>query len=152
MAYLTLEFFARDTLTVSRDLIGAALVVGECEGRIVETEAYTTDAASHSVLRSRQAAAMRETFGHVYVYMIYGVHYCLNITTERDGVGAALIRAVEPTSGIDIMMKRRGVTDLKKLATGPGRLAQAFGIDLRMNGARVGREIKIKEREYAPEI
>ena len=152
MAYVNEEFFARDTLEVARDLIGTVLVVDGCEGRIVETEAYTTDAASHAVLRSRQAAAMRETFGHVYVYMIYGMHYCVNITTERDGIGAALIRAVEPLRGIDIMMKRRGVTDLKKLASGPGRLAQAFGIDMRMNGARLGREIRIKERPYAPEI
>lgn len=152
MAYLTMEFFARETLAVARDLIGTVLVVGDCEGRIVETEAYTTDAASHSVLRSKQAAAMRETFGHVYVYMIYGMHYCLNVTTERDGVGAALIRAVEPLRGIDLMMKRRGVSDLKKLASGPGRLAQAFGIDLEMNGTRLGREIKIRARQSAPAI
>jgi len=152
MAYLTLEFFARDTLEVARDLIGAVLVVGQCEGRIVETEGYTTDAASHAVMRRKQGALMRETFGHVYVHMNYGIHYCLNITTERDGIGAVLIRAVEPLRGIDAMIERRGVTDVKKLANGPGRLGQAFGIDMSLNGKRLGREIKIKERQFAPEI
>ena len=82
MTYLDPEFFSRDTLVVARDLIGATLVVGRCEGRIVETEAYTTDAASHSVTRRNQASTMRETFGRVYVYFIYGMYYCLNFTTE----------------------------------------------------------------------
>ncbi|HST19943.1 MAG TPA: DNA-3-methyladenine glycosylase [Blastocatellia bacterium] len=152
MAYLKSDFFARDTLCVSRDLIGSTLVVGQCEGRIVETEAYTTDAASHSVTRSKQAAAMRETFGHVYVYLIYGMYYCLNVTTERNGVGAVLIRAAEPVRGIDVMIERRGTDDAKKLASGPGRLAQAFGIDMRLNGLPLGREIKIKERRSEPDI
>jgi len=152
MAYLKSDFFARDTLEVARDLIGSTLAVGQCEGRIVETEAYTTDAASHSVMRSRQAAAMRETFGHVYVYLIYGMYYCLNVTTERNGVGAVLIRAAEPVRGIDIMMKRRSTSDVKKLASGPGRLAEAFGIDMSLNGLPLGREIKIKGRRSEPEI
>ncbi|HKP85499.1 MAG TPA: DNA-3-methyladenine glycosylase [Blastocatellia bacterium] len=152
MAYVTSEFFARDTLEVARDLIGAVLVVGCCEGRIVETEAYTTDAASHAVMRARQGALMRETYARVYVHLNYGIHYCLNITTERDGVGAVLIRAAEPLRGVDLMMSRRGVTDVRKLATGPGRLGQAFGIDMSFNGARLGREIKIRARTYAPEI
>ncbi|MGA9769697.1 MAG: DNA-3-methyladenine glycosylase, partial [Blastocatellia bacterium] len=152
MAYLKSDFFARDTLEVARDLIGSALKVGQCEGRIVETEAYTTDDASHFVTRSRQAAAMRETFGHIYIYLIYGMYYCLNVTTERNGVGAVLIRAAEPVRGIDEMMNRRGTDDLKKIASGPGRLCEAFGIDLKLNGLRLGREIKIKERGYEPEI
>src|SRR5829696_7961310 len=117
MSYLSEEFFARDTVSVARDLIGATMIVGSCEGRIVETEAYTTDAASHAVTRRNQAAAMRETFGHVYVYLIYGMYYCLNFTTERDGVGAALIRAVAPRGGIDLMIKRRRTIDVRKLAS-----------------------------------
>ena len=152
MAYLEPDFFARDTLSVARDLIGSTLVVGKCQGRIVETEAYTTDAASHSVTRSKQAAAMRETFGHVYVYLIYGMYYCLNVTTEGDGVGAVLVRAAEPVRALDVMMKRRGTNDVKKLASGPGRLAQAFGIDMRMNGLPLGREVRIEERLGVPEI
>jgi DNA-3-methyladenine glycosylase len=152
MAYLTPGFFARDTLEVARDLIGAVLVVGPCEGRIVETEGYTTDAASHAVMRRKQGALMRETFGHAYVHMNYGIHYCLNITTEREGVGAVLIRAVEPLRGIDLMIERRGVAEIKNLASGPGRLGQAFGIDMSLNGVRLGREIKIRGRRSEPEI
>ncbi len=108
MSYLDIDFFARDTISVARDLIGATLIVGECEGRIVETEAYTTDPASHAVTRPRQAAAMRDTYGHVYVYLIYGMYYCLNFTTELAGVGAVLIRAAEPRQGLELMMNRRG--------------------------------------------
>jgi len=152
MALLRKEFFARDTLTVARDLIGTTLVIGECEGRIVETEAYTTDAASHAVTTSNRSALMRETFGHVYVYLIYGMYYCLNLTTEREGTGAVLIRAVEPTRGIDLMIERRTTSDVRKLTSGPGRLTQAFGIDLGLNGKPLGREINIKERPFAPEI
>jgi DNA-3-methyladenine glycosylase len=152
MADLDREFFARDTVTVARDLVGARLVVGGCAGRIVETEAYTTDAASHAVTRSRQAAIMRETFGHIYVYLIYGMYYCLNITTERSGVGAVLIRAVEPTRGIELMCRRRGTSSLRMLASGPGRLCAAFGIDLTMNGKPLGRDVRVLARDVEPEI
>ncbi|MEW6209009.1 MAG: DNA-3-methyladenine glycosylase [Acidobacteriota bacterium] len=144
--YLTDDFFARDTLTVARDLIGTTLVFGRYAGRIVETEAYTTDAASHAVTRRNQAEIMRETFGHVYVYLIYGMYYCLNFTSDRSGPGAVLIRAVEPLEGVEEMILRRGTRDLRKLASGPGRLCQAFGIDLRLNGAKIGREIKVRGR------
>jgi DNA-3-methyladenine glycosylase len=128
------------------------LVIGPCAGRIVETEAYTTDAASHAVMRSKQGALMRETYGHVYVHLNYGIHYCLNLTTEREGIGAVLIRAVEPTAGIEEMIARRGTDDVRKLASGPGRLGQAFGIDLRLNGKRLGDEVKVKARRAAPSI
>ncbi len=144
--YLKDDFFARDTLAVARDLIGATLVVDGCEGRIVETEAYTTDAASHAVTRRNQAQIMRESFGHVYVYLIYGMYYCLNFTSDRTGPGAVLIRAVEPLEGVEEMILRRGTKDVRKLASGPGRLCQAFGIDLKFNGARIGREIKVRGR------
>ena len=152
MAFLRKDFFARDTLTVARDLIGTLLVTGGCEGRIVETEAYTTDLASHAVTTTNRSSLMRETYGHVYVYLIYGMYYCLNLTTERDGIGAVLIRAIEPARGIDLMMERRGTSDARKLASGPGRLTQAFAIDLRFNGEPIGREIRIKERPFEPEI
>jgi DNA-3-methyladenine glycosylase len=150
--FLSNDFFAQDTVSVARDLVGTLLVVGDCEGRIVETEAYTTDAASHAVTRQKQAASMRDTFGHVYIYLIYGMYYCLNFTTERGGVGAVLIRAAEPAAGVEEMVRRRGTTDLKKLASGPGRLCQAFGIDARFNGSPIGREIKLIERAARPQI
>jgi len=152
MTSLTKDFFARDTLTVAEDLIGAILMVGNCQGRIVETEAYTTDEASHSITRRNKATLMAETFGHVYVYLIYGMYYCLNFTTERDGIGAVLIRAVEPVSGIEEMIKRRETSDVRKLASGPGRLCEAFGIDLRFNGHAIGKKIKLLAGEHRPVV
>jgi len=152
MAHLTAEFFARDTIEVARDLIGTVLTVGSCQGRIVETEAYTIDAASHSVTRPKQSIGMQQTFGHVYVYFIYGMYYCLNFTTDREGAGAVLIRAAEPTRGLDLMSERRGTSDIRTLTSGPGRLCQAFGIDLSFNGERIGRRIKVKTRNATPEI
>jgi DNA-3-methyladenine glycosylase len=152
MPYLDPDFFARDTTEVARDLIGAEIVVGHCRGRIVETEAYTTDAASHSVMRPKQSVVMQQTYGHVYVYFIYGMYFCLNFTTEREGAGAVLIRAAEPTRGLGLMEERRGTRDIKKLASGPGRLCQAFGIDLTYNGERIGRRIKVQRGNGSPEI
>lgn len=152
MTYLTSDFFARDTIEVARELIGTVLVVGPCEGRIVETEAYTTDAASHSVMRPNKSAVMRQTFAHVYVYFIYGMYYCLNFTTDRQGAGAVLIRAAEPTRGIDAMRGRRGTDDIRRLTSGPGRLCEAFGIDLSFNEERIGRRIKVKARTTAPGV
>lgn len=152
MAYLTSDFFARDTITVARDLIGTVLVAGHCRARIVETEAYTTDAASHSVTRRNQAATMRDSFGRVYVYFIYGMYYCLNFTTDASGPGAVLIRAAEPIRGIQRMIERRGTVDKRKLATGPGRLCEAMGIDLSFDGARIGNQLKVKARDYEPRI
>ena len=152
MTYLRPDFFARETTEVARDLIGTELVIGACRARIVETEAYTTDAASHSVMRPKQSVVMQQTFGHVYVYLIYGMYYCLNFTTDREGAGAVLIRAAEPTNGIALMQERRGTGDIRKLTSGPGRLCQAFGIDLAFNGERIGRRIKVHMRKATPEI
>ncbi|HMG35314.1 MAG TPA: DNA-3-methyladenine glycosylase [Blastocatellia bacterium] len=152
MRYVKPEFFARDTVEVARDLIGTILVLGGCEGRIVETEAYTTDAASHSVTRKNQAATMRESFGRVYVYFIYGMYYCLNFTADRSGPGAVLIRAAEPLTGLDLMASRRGVSDPQRLASGPGRLCEAFGIDLTHNGKLIGTEIKLKPASVPPPV
>jgi len=152
MAYLKKSFFSRDTLSVARDLIGTTLVIGDCEGRIVEAEAYTTDPASHAVTRRNQARVMIETFGYVYVYFTYGMYHCLNFTTDEEGPGAVLIRAVEPTKGLDKMSERRGTDDPRKLASGPGRLCQAFGIDLSFTGKLIGAEIKLKGRRARPEV
>src|SRR5215471_15594576 len=152
MTYLNKSFFAGDTVTVARNLIGTVLVVGECSGRIVEVEAYTTDAAAHSVTIRNTATLMTETFGHLYVYLIYGMYYCLNFTTERHGVGAVLIRAAQPLLGIHQMQRRRNTTDPKRLASGPGRLCEAFGIDHRLNGQRIGEKLKLKQGSPLAEI
>ena len=147
-----LDFFARDTLSVARDLIGMRLRVGKCSGKIVETEAYTTDAASHTVTRRHTASLMRETFGHIYVYKIYGMHWCLNFTTEQEGIGAVLIRALQPLTGLAQMAGRRGVDEPRQLLSGPGRLCQGLGIDYSFHGEAIGRRLKLLPRQGEPEI
>lgn len=140
------EFFDRDPVTVARDLIGCIVRVGACEGRIVETEAYVDDAASHAVTRRNQAAVMRESFGRLYVYFIYGMHYCLNFTADSRGPGAVLIRALEPTRGLAVMARRRGTDDTLRLLRGPGCVCQGLGIDLRYNQRPIGRGLRVLER------
>jgi DNA-3-methyladenine glycosylase len=145
-----------DTIELARYLIGKTVVrkgsEAELSGRIVETEAYTTDAASHAAKRTRRSALMFETYGYIYVYFTYGMYYCLNFTTEREGIGAVLIRAIEPLRGLAAMRRRRGMDEIHKLASGPGRLTQALGIDLQFNGKPLGREIKLQARSGIPPI
>lgn len=149
---LTADFFARDTLEVARDLVGVVMTIGRCVGRIVEVEAYKDDPASHTVTRRHKAALMRETFGHIYVYQIYGIHYCMNFTTERHGIGAVLIRAVEPLEGLKQMARRRGLDDPRKLATGPGCVCQAFGVDPRFHGLPIAECLQLTPRIEVPRI
>ena len=126
------------TLELARFLIGK-LLVRELDdgtvltGRIVETEAYgIDDPASHAYRgETKRNRTMFERHAHAYVYLIYGTSYCLNVSTEARGVGAAvLIRALEPLSGLERMRERRGRPGLRddELARGPGNLCRAFGI------------------------
>lgn len=136
------SFYERDTVTVARELLGKILVHrqvhGEvCSGRIVEVEAYVRDYLGE---RDRAAHADRGLTprtrvifgpgGHAYVYFIYGMHECLNIVAEPEGVpGCVLIRALEPLEGIDIMRGRRpAVRPAHLLCSGPGNLTRAMGI------------------------
>ncbi|HEY3812476.1 MAG TPA: DNA-3-methyladenine glycosylase [Caulobacteraceae bacterium] len=132
----------RDTVDLARYLIGKIAVRttrgGLVSGRIVETEAYPVgDAASHAY--RGETARNRVLFlnrGYAYVYLAYGVSYMLNVSSEAAGVGAGvLIRALEPLDGIAIMQRNRGTENIRDLTRGPGRLAKALAIDLRLDGA-----------------
>jgi len=112
-------------------LLGCYLIRGPLKVKIVETEAYhQEDPASHSFRgETPRTAPMFQAGGRLYVYFTYGMHYCLNIVVGPKGAGeAVLIRAGEPVEGIELMRANRGVKDLKNLASGPGKLAQALGI------------------------
>jgi DNA-3-methyladenine glycosylase len=139
---LSRRFYAREALVVAPLLLGRTLVhetaEGTAAGRIVEVEAYCgpRDPASHAYRGpTRRNAVMFGPPGHLYVYFTYGMHCCANVVCEEEGSpGAILLRAVEPTRGLELMAERRGTAGPKALARGPGRLAQAFGIDLTCNG------------------
>jgi DNA-3-methyladenine glycosylase len=135
-------FFARNTLSVARELLGQRLVrmLGDrrISGRIVEVEAYIgeEDKASHAASgRTTRNAVMYAPAGYAYVYFIYGMHHCFNVVTEREGFPAAvLVRALEPVEGRAVMRRRRKGRDGVELTNGPAKLCYALKIDRTMNG------------------
>jgi DNA-3-methyladenine glycosylase len=134
---LPAAFYDRPVLGVARDLIGCTFVVRGVGGRIVETEAYAHDDPCCHGFRGRTArnAVMFGPPGHLYVYFTYGMHFCVNLVCEGEGVAAAvLLRALEPQAGVEQMVQRRGTADPKLLCSGPARLTQALAIGRAENG------------------
>ena len=119
-------------------LIGWTLTLDGVGGRIVETEAYDhEDPASHSFSGpTERNAVMFGPAGFVYVYRSYGIHWCMNLVCAGPA-SAVLIRALEPTDGLDLMIARRGLEDARRLCSGPGRLCQALGVTREQNGLRM---------------
>jgi DNA-3-methyladenine glycosylase len=152
LSRLTRGFFARSVHEVAPELIGCTLLVDGVGGRIVEVEAYAPDdPASHGfrgpTTRNR---AMVGPAGHAYVYRSYGVHWCLNLVCAGEGVAeAVLVRALEPTAGVERMRARRGLEAERLLCAGPGRLCQALAIDREHDGLPLDRppfELRAAER------
>jgi DNA-3-methyladenine glycosylase len=136
------SFYDRATTEVARDLLGRFLVhqtaVGVLAGTIVETEAYgPADPANHAFRgMTKRNMVMFGPPGMLYVYRIYGMYWCCNAVTGREGLGeAVLIRALDPLIGLDVMRHNRGIEDVRLLCKGPGRLCMALGITGERNGA-----------------
>jgi DNA-3-methyladenine glycosylase len=134
--------FGASSWSVARQLIGSVLLLDGVGGVIIETEAYDqSEAASHGFTGpSLRNAPLFGPPGRAYVYHSYGIHWCLNIVCREVGHAAGvLIRALEPTTGIESMIQRRGSANLRLLCSGPGRLGQALGVSAGLNGQRIDR-------------
>ena len=134
---LARDFYDRPVVEVARELVGCFVEHADTVGRIVETEAYhEEEPACHAFVGlTPRTRPLFGPGGVAYVYRSYGIHALLNAVCEREGVGAAvLIRALEPVDGLEIMRARRGVERADELCSGPGKLTQALGIELELNG------------------
>ncbi len=150
------DWFGRSVHEVARELIGATLLVDGVGGPIVEVEAYDhEDPAAHGYGgRTERNASMFGPPGHAYVYRSYGIHWCLNLVCEREGVAdAVLIRALEPVHGVERMIERRGLDHPRLLAAGPGRLCQALGVTRDHDGLALDEPpFELLARDKAPEV
>ncbi len=152
------EFYLRDTIEVARSILGKVIVHRTPEtliaGRIVEAEAYTSNDPSCHACRgmTKRNAQMFGEPGHAYIYFTYGMYYCLNAVTAPEGVAeAVLIRAAEPLQGIDLMVRNRGTDVLTNLASGPGKLCMAFGLEKSQNGLDLtGSDLMIVDDGFVP--
>jgi DNA-3-methyladenine glycosylase len=132
------DFYARSVHDVARDLIGCTVRHGDTAGRIVETESYhMEEPACHAFAGvTERTRTLYGEPGRAYVYFSYGMHSLLNAVAEGEGVGAAvLIRALEPLDAVELMRQRRGLQREDDLCSGPGKLTQALGIELSLNGS-----------------
>jgi DNA-3-methyladenine glycosylase len=134
MKEITKEFFKEETLKVAKKLIGKILCIDGTCARITEVEAYKEDKASHARFKTKRSELMHQTYGHVYVYFIYGMYHCLNITTDTKP-GAILIR------GLD-----------KKGCEGPGKLCRELKVMKQHNGTEIGDKIKIYDDGYRAKV
>lgn len=159
MRQLERNFFNRETSWVAKDLLGKMMeinVAGEAlSGIVVETEAYLGchDPGSHSFRgKTKRNAVMFGPPAVSYIYQIYGIYFCYNVTTDHEDVPAAvLIRALQPLTGIKEMQENRGKKELKDLCSGPAKLVQAMGITKMMNGtSAVDGPVKFYDGEFLP--
>src|ERR1043166_5174840 len=156
MPRLRKSFFDRSVHAVAPELIGATLTFNGVGGVIVEVEAYHhPDPAAHSYGgRTPRNSVMFGPAGYAYVYRSYGIHWCLNFVCEHEGsASAVLIRALEPTRGVPLMRRRRGLADARLLCSGPGRVCEALGI----TGAHSGLALdappfSLRARETTPKV
>ena len=152
------SFYARRATAVAPDLLGRVLVRRTANGirlaaRIVETEAYEPhDPASHAYRgQTARNAVMFGAPGHLYVYLTYGMHHCMNAVTGRVGEGmAVLLRSAEPIDGVDVMRERRAREPARDLCSGPAKLCQAFGVDRAFDGADLVRDSELWIAEGTP--
>jgi DNA-3-methyladenine glycosylase len=150
------HFFARSVHEVAPDLIGTTFLCDGVGGVIVEAEAYDhEDPAAHGYrgLTARNASMFGPP-GHAYVYRSYGIHWCVNFVCEEEGsASAVLIRALEPTHGVDAMRARRGVEEVRALCSGPGKLCQALAITREQDGFPLDEPpFELREREAGVEV
>jgi DNA-3-methyladenine glycosylase len=155
---LGVEFFDRSVHLVARELIGCRLFFAGCGGAIVETESYERDdPACHAYVGlTDRTEVLFGPPGRVYVYLSYGIHSLLNFVAEPEGEAAAvLIRALEPTAGLELMRARRGERPDRELCSGPGKLTEALGIGLEQNEADLSRDpflLLPPEPGHVPEV
>ena len=143
------SFYARPVLEVAPELVGCVLRHRGAAGRVVETEAYHySEAACHAFTGlTPRTEVLHGPPGRAYVYRSYGIHALLNAVTDEEGIGAAvLIRALEPLAGLETMRARRGLEPAEQLCSGPGKLTQALGICLDLNGTPLGDPIEVLPR------
>jgi DNA-3-methyladenine glycosylase len=150
------SFFDRSVHEVAPELIGATMLVDGVGGMIVEVEAYHhTDPAAHSFRgQTARNAVMFGPPGFVYVYRSYGIHWCVNFVCEEEGsASAVLIRALQPTAGVGLMRRRRGLAIDRALCSGPGKLCQALAVSDKHNGLALDRApFELRARVAEPEI
>ena len=145
------RFFARPATTVAPELLGRVLVRRLADGarlavRLVEVEAYEPDDPASHAFRgpSPRNLVMFGPPGRLYVYFTYGMHYCANVVTSAEGQGSAvLLRAAEPLEGLDEMARHRGLDDVLRLCSGPGRLTQALAMERSLDGADLVRGTEV---------